>query len=61
MIREANIDIDGWSEELITLLQDENTLVQMGEQARQRGVPDAAHRIVSDLRNLASIPGEVTS
>lgn len=59
MIREADIDIDGWSEELITLLQDENTLVEMGQRARQRGVPDAAQRIVSDLRNLASIPSEV--
>ena len=55
------IDVDAWSEELIKLIQDESTLVDMGERARQRGVPDAAQRIVSDLRDLASVSSEVMS
>ena len=56
MIRESEINIETWSDELVELLKDETLLVDMGRAARNRGVPAAAQQIVDDLRTLASLP-----
>ena len=53
MIREAQIDIEAWAQELITLLGDSSQLKTMGDQARSRGVPASADHIVQDLLSLA--------
>lgn len=56
MIRESEISVEVWADELVELLQDESALVKMGQEARRRGVPAAAEHIVDDLRALAALP-----
>lgn len=52
MIREAQIDVETWAEELAVLLADASRLKAMGDQARSRGVPESADEIVKDLLSL---------
>jgi UDP-N-acetylglucosamine--N-acetylmuramyl-(pentapeptide) pyrophosphoryl-undecaprenol N-acetylglucosamine transferase len=54
MIREAQIDVETWAEELALLLADASRLKTMGDEARSRGVPESADQIVKDLLSLTS-------
>lgn len=53
MIREAELDVEIWANELTTLLSDGALLDQMSDEARKRGVPNAASKIVEDLLALS--------
>lgn len=57
MIRESQIEIQQWAEELVALLSDSLLLEEMGNQARARGVPESAEQIVDDILSLTSGSG----
>jgi UDP-N-acetylglucosamine--N-acetylmuramyl-(pentapeptide) pyrophosphoryl-undecaprenol N-acetylglucosamine transferase len=61
MIREAQIDIQTWADELVSLLSDATLLKEMGHRARARGIPQAADHIVEDLMALTPKKGGMSS
>ena len=61
MIREKDIEIDKWARELTQVLSDDALLEKMGQEARKRGVPEAADHIVNDLIGMSISPKEASS